>query len=33
MLLGEVIVRWKAVETFLTPVHQTTADYIEGRYG
>jgi len=33
MLLGEVIEHSKTEEMFLTPVHQKTADYIEGRYG
>lgn len=33
MLLGKVIEHTKTEDMFLTPKHQKTADYIEGRYG
>jgi phosphate transport system ATP-binding protein len=33
MLLGEVVEHTKTEDMFLTPQHQKTADYIEGRYG
>ncbi len=33
MLMGKVIEHTKTEEMFLTPGHQETADYIEGRYG
>lgn len=33
MLLGKVIEHTKTEDMFLTPTHQKTADYIEGRYG
>ncbi|MEE2777596.1 MAG: phosphate ABC transporter ATP-binding protein [Acidobacteriota bacterium] len=33
MLLGKVIEHAKTGEIFVTPQHQETADYIEGRYG
>ena len=33
MLLGKVIEHGDTGETFVTPQHQETADYIEGRYG
>jgi phosphate transport system ATP-binding protein len=33
MLLGKVIEHAATEEMFVTPVHQETADYIEGRYG
>jgi len=33
MLLGKVIEHTKTEDMFLTPIHQKTADYIEGRYG
>jgi len=33
MLLGKLIEHSRTGDLFLTPVHQETADYIEGRYG
>jgi phosphate transport system ATP-binding protein len=33
MLLGKVVEHAPTVEMFVTPRHQETADYIEGRYG
>jgi phosphate transport system ATP-binding protein len=33
MLLGKVIEHSRTQDLFLTPAHQQTADYIEGRYG
>jgi phosphate transport system ATP-binding protein len=33
MLLGKVIEHTPTEEIFVTPAHQETADYIEGRYG
>jgi phosphate transport system ATP-binding protein len=33
MLLGKVIEHSRTQDLFLTPAHQETADYIEGRYG
>ncbi|MFT6361763.1 MAG: phosphate transport system ATP-binding protein [Planctomycetota bacterium] len=33
MLMGKVIEHTKTEDMFLTPKHQETADYIEGRYG
>ena len=33
MLLGKVIEHTPTEELFVTPAHQETADYIEGRYG
>ena len=33
MLLGKLIEHTKTEEMFVTPEHQETADYIEGRYG
>ena len=33
MLMGKVIEHRPTVEMFVTPTHQATADYIEGRYG
>lgn len=33
MLMGKVIEHTETEEMFLTPGHQETADYIEGRYG
>lgn len=33
MLLGELIEHTKTEELFITPKHQKTAEYIEGRYG
>ncbi len=32
MLLGKVVERSSTEEMFVTPAHQQTADYIEGRY-
>jgi phosphate transport system ATP-binding protein len=33
MLMGKVIEHAETSEMFVTPMHQETADYIEGRYG
>ena len=33
MLLGKVVEHSDTAEMFVTPKHQSTADYIEGRYG
>ena len=33
MLMGKVIEHTDTAEMFVTPAHQETADYIEGRYG
>ena len=33
MLMGKVIEHGETADTFVTPVHKETADYIEGRYG
>lgn len=33
MLLGELVEHRRTEELFLTPAHQRTSDYIEGRYG
>ena len=33
MLMGKVIEHSDTAEMFVTPKHQQTADYIEGRYG
>ena len=33
MLLGKVVEHSRTEEMFVTPTHQETADYIEGRYG
>ena len=33
MLMGKVIEHSKTVEMFVTPEHQETADYLEGRFG
>ena len=33
MLLGRMIEHAETAEMFVTPTHQETADYIEGRYG
>ena len=33
MLLGEIVEHSRTEELFITPKHQKTADYIEGRYG
>lgn len=33
MLLGKIIEHAKTTDLFVTPQHQETADYIEGRYG
>ena len=33
MLMGKVIEHGPTDETFVTPRHKETADYIEGRYG
>ncbi len=33
MLLGKIIEHGKTTDLFVTPRHQETADYIEGRYG
>ena len=33
MLLGEVVEHTATGEMFVTPKHQKTADYIEGRFG
>jgi phosphate transport system ATP-binding protein len=33
MLLGKIIEHGKTEEVFVTPKHEETADYIEGRYG
>lgn len=33
MLMGKVIEHTDTADMFVTPVHQETADYIEGRYG
>jgi phosphate transport system ATP-binding protein len=33
MLMGRVIEHRATAEMFVTPRHQETADYIEGRYG
>ncbi len=33
MLLGKIIEHRPTEELFVTPEHQQTADYIEGRYG
>lgn len=33
MLLGKVIEHSPTEDIFVTPEHQETADYIEGRYG
>ena len=33
MLMGKVVEHAKTEEMFVTPAHQETADYIEGRYG
>ena len=33
MLMGKVVEHTKTEDMFVTPAHQETADYIEGRYG
>jgi phosphate transport system ATP-binding protein len=33
MLMGKVIEHRATDDLFLTPTHEETADYIEGRYG
>ncbi len=33
MLMGKVVEHSKTVEMFVTPKHQETADYLEGRFG
>ena len=33
MLLGKVVEHGQTEDLFLSPEHQETADYIEGRYG
>jgi phosphate transport system ATP-binding protein len=33
MLLGKLVEHTRTEEMFVTPQHQQTADYIEGRYG
>ena len=33
MLLGEIIEHGDTAELFLSPQHEKTSDYIEGRYG
>ena len=33
MLMGKVVEHAKTVEMFVTPQHQETADYLEGRFG
>ena len=33
MLMGKVVEHAATAEMFVTPTHQETADYIEGRYG
>jgi phosphate transport system ATP-binding protein len=33
MLMGKVVEHSDTGDMFLTPQHQETADYIEGRYG
>ncbi len=33
MLMGKVIEHGETADTFVTPVHKETADYIEGRHG
>ena len=33
MLLGEIIEHGDTAQLFLSPQHEKTADYIEGRYG
>ena len=33
MLMGKVVEHSKTVEMFVTPQHQETADYLEGRFG
>lgn len=33
MLLGKLVEKQKTEDLFLNPLHQETADYIEGRYG
>ena len=33
MLMGKVVEHTSTDEMFVTPKHQETADYIEGRYG
>jgi ABC-type phosphate transport system ATPase subunit len=33
MLMGKVVEHSATEELFVTPRHQETADYIEGRYG
>ncbi|MBT4602563.1 MAG: ATP-binding cassette domain-containing protein, partial [Bacteroidetes Order II. Incertae sedis bacterium] len=33
MLMGKMVEHRKTEDLFVTPLHQETADYIEGRYG
>ena len=33
MLMGKVVEHRVTADMFVTPTHQETADYIEGRYG